>query len=56
MEMKITETVLRDAEQSLMATRMPTSDFEGILDRMDQAGYYSIECWAARHLTPACAI
>lgn len=45
MEMKITETVLRDAEQSLMATRMPTSDFEGILDRMDQAGYYSIECW-----------
>lgn len=45
MKMKITETVLRDAEQSLMATRMPISDFEGILDRMDQAGYYSIECW-----------
>ena len=45
MKMKITETVLRDAEQSLMATRMPTSDFEGILDRMDQAGYHSIECW-----------
>lgn len=45
MQMKITETVLRDAEQSLMATRMPTEDFEGILDRMDEAGYHSIECW-----------
>lgn len=45
MEMKITETVLRDAQQSLMATRMPQSDFEEILDHMDTAGYYSIECW-----------
>ncbi len=45
MEMKITETVLRDAQQSLMATRMPQSDFEGALDLMDQAGYYAIECW-----------
>ena len=45
MEMKITETVLRDAQQSLMATRMPQSDFEDILDQMDQAGYYAIECW-----------
>ena len=39
MEMKITETVLRDAQQSLMATRMPQSDFEAILDQMDTAGY-----------------
>ena len=45
MEMKITETVLRDAQQSLMATRMPQSDFEAILNKMDTAGYYAIECW-----------
>ena len=41
----ITETVLRDAQQSLIATRMPFSDFEGILSEMDKAGYYSVECW-----------
>lgn len=40
-----TETVLRDAQQSLIATRMPFSDFEGILGEIDKAGYYSIECW-----------
>lgn len=45
MKMHITETVLRDAQQSLMATRMPLSDFEGVLDQMDQAGYYAVECW-----------
>ena len=45
MKMNITETVLRDAQQSLMATRMPLSDFEDALDKMDAAGYYSIECW-----------
>ena len=44
-QMHITETVLRDAQQSLIATRMPFEDFEGILDEMDQAGYHSIECW-----------
>lgn len=41
----ITETVLRDAQQSLIATRMPFSDFEEILETMDKAGYYSLECW-----------
>lgn len=41
----ITETILRDAQQSLIATRMPFEDFEGILDKIDAAGYYSIECW-----------
>lgn len=56
MEMKITETVLRDAQQSLMATRMPQSDFEAILDQMDTAGYYAIECWGEQPSTPACAI
>ncbi len=41
----ITEVVLRDANQSLIATRMPRSDFEDILETMDQAGYYSMEVW-----------
>ena len=49
----ISETVLRDANQSLIATRMPFSDFEGILETMDKAGYHSLECWEALHLTPA---
>ncbi|MGI5949948.1 pyruvate carboxylase subunit B [Peptoniphilus sp.] len=40
-----TETVLRDAHQSLMATRMKYSDFEGALDLIDRAGYSSVECW-----------
>ncbi len=44
-KINLTETVLRDANQSLIATRMPYSDFEGILETMDQAGYYSLECW-----------
>ncbi|WP_025728829.1 oxaloacetate decarboxylase subunit alpha [Atopobacter phocae] len=41
----ITETVLRDAHQSLMATRMPFEDMAPILPLMDQAGYASLECW-----------
>ena len=45
MKVNITETVLRDANQSLIATRMPYSDFEAILETLDQAGYYSLECW-----------
>jgi len=45
MNIKITETVLRDAQQSLIATRMPMADFRDILETMDQAGYYSLECW-----------
>ncbi len=45
MKVHITETVLRDANQSLIATRMPFSDFEPILEVLDQAGYYSLECW-----------
>ena len=44
-KVQFTETVLRDANQSLMATRMPYSDMEGILSTMDKAGYYSVECW-----------
>ena len=44
-KVQFTETVLRDANQSLMATRMPFEDMEGILSTMDKAGYYSVECW-----------
>lgn len=45
MKVNFTETVLRDANQSLIATRMPFSDFEQILPVLDSAGYYSLECW-----------
>lgn len=44
-KIEITETVLRDGHQSLAATRMRTEDMLPILKQMDQAGYYSIECW-----------
>ncbi len=40
-----TETVLRDANQSLIATRMPYAKFEPALQDLDNAGFYSIECW-----------
>lgn len=40
-----TETVLRDANQSLAATRMSKEDFIDILSEMDKVGYYSVECW-----------
>ena len=42
---KITETVLRDAHQSLIATRMPTEIMLPIIDTMDKVGYHSVECW-----------
>lgn len=41
----ITETVLRDAHQSLMATRMSTNDMLPIIEKMDKVGYFSLECW-----------
>lgn len=44
-KVNITETVLRDANQSLIATRLPFEAFEDILETMDNAGYYSLECW-----------
>ena len=44
-KLKIMETVLRDAHQSLMATRMSTEEMLPILEKMDQVGYYAIECW-----------
>ncbi|MGN0584711.1 MAG: pyruvate carboxylase subunit B [Ruminococcus sp.] len=44
-KVQFTETVLRDANQSLMATRLPYKDYEDILPEMNTAGYYSVECW-----------
>lgn len=44
-KISITDTVLRDAHQSLMATRMTTEDMLPILDELDKAGYYSLEMW-----------
>ena len=44
-KVQFTETVLRDANQSLIATRLGYSQFEPILDTIDKAGFYSVECW-----------
>ncbi len=43
--LKITETILRDAHQSLIATRMTTEQMLPIIDKMDQVGYHAVECW-----------
>ena len=42
---RITDTSLRDAHQSLWATRMRTSDILDIIDVVDNVGFYSLECW-----------
>ena len=42
---KITETILRDAHQSLIATRMTTEQMLPIVEKLDQVGYHSLECW-----------
>ena len=44
-KVQFVETVLRDANQSLIATRLPFEKFESMLKTIDQAGYYAIECW-----------
>lgn len=44
-KVKITETVLRDAHQSLIATRMTMDEMLPILPLMDKVGYHSVECW-----------
>ena len=41
----ITETVIRDAHQSLIATRMTTEEMLPVLPLMDKVGFHSIECW-----------
>ena len=40
---KITETILRDAHQSLIATRMTTEQMLPIVETMDKVGYHSVE-------------
>lgn len=52
---KIVETVLRDAHQSLIATRMPTEEMLPILGKMDKVGYYAVECWGGATLIHAFA-
>ena len=42
---KITETILRDAHQSLIATRMTTEQMLPIIEKLDNVGYHSLECW-----------
>lgn len=42
---KITETILRDAHQSLVATRMTTEQMIPVLEKLDDIGYHSLECW-----------
>ena len=42
---KITETILRDAHQSLIATRMSTEQMLPIVEKLDEVGYHSLECW-----------
>ena len=44
-KIRITDTTLRDAHQSLWATRMRTDDILKIASEIDEAGYYSLECW-----------
>ena len=43
--LKITETILRDAHQSLLATRMSTADMLPVAEKLDQVGYHSVEMW-----------
>ena len=44
-KVQITETVLRDAHQSLIATRMTTEQMLPIVDKLDKVGYHAVECW-----------
>ncbi len=45
MGLKITETVLRDAHQSLIATRMTTAEMLPMLEKLDHVGFNALECW-----------
>ena len=44
-KVQFVETVLRDANQSLIATRLPFAKFEPMLETIDKAGFYAVECW-----------
>ncbi|GAF75364.1 unnamed protein product, partial [marine sediment metagenome] len=45
MGIMITDTTLRDAHQSLMATRMRTRDMLAIAEKLDKVGFFSLEVW-----------
>ena len=44
-KVQFVETVMRDANQSLIATRLPFEKFEPMLETIDKAGFYAAECW-----------
>ena len=44
-KISVTDTILRDAHQSLLATRMRTEDMLPICDKLDRVGYWSLEVW-----------
>jgi len=46
----ITDTTLRDAHQSLIATRMRTDDMLTLARQIDSIGFFSVEAWGGRHL------
>ena len=54
--LKLTELVLRDAHQSLLATRMRIDDMLPIAEKLDKVGYWSMESWGAQPLMPVFAI
>ena len=47
---KIVETILRDAHQSLIATRMSTEQMLPIVEKLDKVGYHAVECWGSATL------
>ena len=49
---RITDTILRDAHQSLIATRMRTEDMLPIAGKLDQVGFHSLEVWEGQLLMP----
>ena len=51
---KVTEVVLRDAHQSLLATRMTMDEMRPILPEMDKINYFSVECWGCLLYTSRC--
>ena len=47
---KIVETILRDAHQSQIATRMTTEQMLPIVDKLDKVGYHAVECLSLIHI------
>ncbi|MEM0226903.1 MAG: hypothetical protein QXF46_08530 [Thermofilaceae archaeon] len=53
---EIIDTTLRDAYQSLLATRLRTEDMFPILEKLDKAGFTSLEVWGGGYLRRCCQI